>query len=50
MLFRSPTAEVEPITPEVPEKKEEVKDEDDADDEEETGDDDDDTPGEKAEL
>jgi len=44
-----PNAEVEPITPEVPEKKEEVKDEDDADDEEETGDDDD-TPGEKAEL
>merc|ERR1712118_150790 len=45
-----PNAEVEPITPEVPEKKEEVNDEDDADDEEETGDDDDDTPGEKAEL
>merc|ERR1711869_123234 len=32
-----PNAEVEPITPEVPEKKEDVKDEDDADDEEETG-------------
>merc|ERR1712159_658664 len=45
-----PNAEVEPITPEVPEKKEDVKDEDDADDDEETGDDDDDTPGEKAEL
>merc|ERR1712159_20910 len=45
-----PNAEVEPITPEVPENKEDVKDEDDADDDEETGDDDDDTPGEKAEL
>merc|ERR1719327_1201672 len=42
-----PLAEVEPITPEVPEKKEEVKEDELDDDDEETGDDD---AGEKAEL
>merc|ERR1719440_488900 len=42
-----PHAEVAPITPEVPEKKEEVKEDELDDDDEEAGDDD---AGEKAEL